>query len=105
MKKLIVAGKWGFVKREKNIKFLKEWGLLIDDVKDILLDLQPGDYVKGPEQDHLDGKEGDIWIFKNSRYLDVCIYIKLRYNPPEEVVCISFHEDESQEKGVKKNDE
>ncbi|WP_271628943.1 hypothetical protein [Caldicellulosiruptor sp. DIB 104C] len=51
---------------------MKEWGLLIDDVKDILLDLQPGDYVKGPEQDHLDNKEGDIWIFKNNRYLDVC---------------------------------
>lgn len=89
----------GFYQERKNIKFLKEWGLLIDDVKDILLDLQPGDYVKGSEQDHLDNKEGDIWIFKNSRYLDVCIYIKLRYNPPEEVVCISFHEDEPQEGG------
>nr|WP_306292781.1 type II toxin-antitoxin system MqsR family toxin [Caldicellulosiruptor bescii] len=99
IKKLVTIGKWRFIFRRKNIEFLHKWGLLIDDVRDILLDLAPEDYVKGPEQDHDKDREGDIWIFKNSRYLDVCIYIKLRYNPPEEVVCISFHEDEPQEGG------
>ncbi|KRQ86040.1 hypothetical protein ABG79_02172 [Caloramator mitchellensis] len=67
--------------------------MLTEDVKRIILGLRPQDYIKGPEKDHNPKYEGDIWVFKNTTYLDKQIYIKIRYNPPEEVVCISFHED------------
>lgn len=94
IKKLVADNKWTFIPRRKNIEFLRKWGLLVDDVKDIILTLEPSDYIKGPEKDHDKDKEGDVWIFKNQKYLDACIYIKLRYNSPNEVVCISIHEDE-----------
>lgn len=58
------------------------------------MSLKPQDYVRGPEKDRNDKYEGDIWVFKNSTYLNVVIYIKIRYNPPKELVCISFHQDE-----------
>ncbi|MGL6105638.1 hypothetical protein [Romboutsia sp.] len=39
-----------------------------------------------------------MWKFIYGFELDkediINIYIKIRYNPPEELVCISFHEDE-----------
>ncbi|MCX7903264.1 MAG: type II toxin-antitoxin system MqsR family toxin [Caloramator sp.] len=93
IKKIIVEKGFQFIKREKNVKFLREYGLLIEDVKKIILSLKPEDYIKGPEKDHNQKYLGDIWVFKNTTYLDMTIYIKIRYNPPDEVVCISFHED------------
>lgn len=89
-----VQGKMIFLERKKNIEFLRKYGLLIEDIKDIILNLTPQDCIEGPENDHNTKYEGQIWKFRNSTYLDVTVYIKIRYNPPEEVVCISFHEDE-----------
>ncbi|MEZ0536649.1 type II toxin-antitoxin system MqsR family toxin [Caldicellulosiruptoraceae bacterium PP1] len=94
MKKLISVGKFRFVNRDKNIRFMREHGLLIEDIKEILLQLEPKDYIKGPEKDYNEKYKGDIWVFKNNSYLEVTIYIKIRHDPPNEVVCISFHEDE-----------
>lgn len=64
-----------------------------DDLKEMVLDLSPNECVGGPEADR-DGYAGQVLKFK-SLYLDKkIIYIKIRYHPPDEVVVISFHEDE-----------
>ena len=47
----------------------------------------------GPEEDR-DNYKGYILEFKSSYLDDMLTYIKVRYNPPDEVVIISFHEDE-----------
>lgn len=84
--------------RDKNARFMREHGLNIDDITDILLDLHSTHYLDGPERDHNKNLEGDVWKFKYNLELDkdfnILIYIKIRYNPPNELVCISFHEDE-----------
>lgn len=84
--------------RDKNASFMREYGFKIDDLTDILLDLNKNHYLDGPEKDHNIKLEGDVWKFRYSLDLDkdfnIVIYIKIRYNPPNELVCISFHEDE-----------
>lgn len=84
--------------REKNARFMREHGFNIDDITDILLDLNKEHYLDGPQKDHNKKLEGDVWKFKYDLELDsdlnILIYIKIRYNPPNELVCISFHEDE-----------
>lgn len=74
--------------------FIKEYGLMLpDDINEIIFDLTEEDWVKGPEEDR-DGYPGYVYVFKSNILEDVITYIKIRYNPPDEVVCISFHEDE-----------
>lgn len=78
--------------RDKNFEFLKENGLTMDDVKEIIFNLTPSNWIGGPEND-TDGFPGDVCKFISNDIDDVSIYIKVRYNPPNEVVFISFHED------------
>ncbi len=93
IKKLVTKNKHALEPRDKNISFMREYSLDDNDLKEIILDLSPNDCVGGPEEDK-DGYEGYILKFK-SLYLDnVLIYIKVRYNQPDEAVFISFHEDE-----------
>lgn len=99
IKNHIVTNGFEFVgNRDKNARFMREHGFNIDDIKDILLDLSKEHYIGGPEKDHNKILEGDVWKFKYNLELDkdlnISIYIKIRYNPPNELVCISFHEDE-----------
>lgn len=95
---IIIRGFEFIGSRDKNARFMREHGFNIDDIKDILLDLNKEHYIGGPEQDHNEILEGDVWKFKYNLELDkdlnILIYIKIRYNPPNELVCISFHEDE-----------
>lgn len=99
VKKKVSKNEWTFAKeksgedRQKNIKFLSENGLSIDNVKEAILQLSDKDKAKGPEKDR-DGYPGYIYKFKTEYLIEGTIYIKIRYNPPNEVVCISFHEDE-----------
>lgn len=95
IKKNISLGNFRLVEgRRKNVEFLRKYGLLPEDSKDIILELTCDDYYKGPEEDR-DGYEGIIYVFKNSEIIDeATLYIKIRYNPPDEVVCISLHDDE-----------
>ena len=72
---------------------MKERGLTVDNVVEAILSLTPNDSPKGPQSDR-NGYEGFIYTFKSNYLADEVIYIKIRYNPPDEVVCISFHEDE-----------
>lgn len=79
--------------RYKNKKFLLDNGLNINNVKETIMQLGPNELYKGPEEDR-DGSEGYVLIFKTDYLMDEFIYIKLKYEPPDNVVCISFHEDE-----------
>lgn len=95
IKRNISSGNFTFPKRNKNIKFLRDHGLDIDnDVKDAIMQLSPKDKAQGPEEDRA-GYPGYIFKFKSKYLTEEVIYIKIRYNPPDEVVCISFHDDEN----------
>lgn len=79
--------------RYKNSRFLKDNGLTLDNVKETILNLNINDNMAGPEEDE-GGYSGFVFKFKSDYLTDEMMYIKIRYNPPDEVVCISFHDDE-----------
>lgn len=93
MKSIILKGNYTLADREKNVEFLRAHGLNDDWSKEAILQLSPKDYRKGPEDDR-DGYPGYVYVFKIDYLTDDVVYIKIRYNPPTEVVCISFHDDE-----------
>lgn len=94
IKQLVTKDKNGDIfiiaSREKNRKFILEYGLLTDDIKDIILDLEVDDYYKGPEEDEA-GFKGEIWIF-TPYFQDTKLYIKIRLENNTLVICISIHE-------------
>ena len=92
VKRDISKKKYQFIERKKNIEFLKKYGLTIDDIFNVLLALSPEDYISGPQEDR-DTKVGAIWKFK---YVldEIKIYIKINFNPPNDINIISFHEDD-----------
>lgn len=55
IKQLVTKDKNGkkfvLANRDKNRSFMLEYGLLINDIKDILLNLEVEDYYKGPEKE------------------------------------------------------
>ena len=67
-----------------------EYGLFTNDIKDIILNLEIGDYYKGPEIDK-DGYNGEVWIF-TPIFEENKIYVKIRFENNILVVCISIHE-------------
>lgn len=71
--------------------------MILEHVKEAILQLNDKNYVKGPE-DNKNGYPGFVYIFKSNYLTDKVIYIKIRFNPPHEVVCISFHEDNPENK-------
>ena len=93
IKKLVAKNGCIPIPRDKNISFMREHFLDDNDLKEIVLDLIPNDCIDGPEEDRGNYK-GYVMEFKSSYLNDILIYIKIRYNPPDEVVIISFHEDE-----------
>lgn len=93
IKKSILINNFTLAKRDKNIFFLREYGLTIGDVKETILDLTPENCIAGPSPDR-DGYQGQVLIFKSAYIDDLVIYVKIRSNLPYEIVCISFHEDE-----------
>lgn len=76
--------------RDKNRKFMLEYGLLTNDIKDIILNLEVDDYYKGPEKDDA-GFECEIWIFTPT-FQSIKLYIKIRLAHNTLVICISIHE-------------
>ena len=93
IKKHILNDNYTMARRDKNIAFMKEYGLDFTDLREVILDLSPSNCISKCEADR-DGKPGFIYKFKSDYVEDLIIYIKTRYNPPDEVVVISFHEDE-----------
>ena len=90
IKVLIGEGKCSFEqRREKNIRTLTTLGLLPENVFQILLELTPQNYYRGPSNDY-DTKETDcIWEF-GITIDDREIYIKLKLQE-DCVKDISFH--------------
>lgn len=82
--------------RDKNAKFMEQYGFEIEDIKEIILDLNDSHHIDGPSEDYNPSYDGDVWEFVYRLDLDsnagIDIYIKIRYNPPDELVCISFHD-------------
>lgn len=68
-----------------------KYGLLMQDIKNIILELEIDDYYKGPEAD-MDGYDGEILIF-TSNFKNTKLYIKIRLEKNKIVICISIHED------------
>ncbi len=96
IKKSVCANKWTFEDyRSKNKDFMQRNGLIIDDIKDTLLDLNSSHYFKGPEPDRDSFRKGDVWFFVYPLKMlnsSLNIYIKIRLDG-DNVVCISFHEE------------
>ena len=94
IKELVTKDKNGdkfiLVNRDKNRNFMLEYGLLTNDIKDIILNLEVDDYYKGPEEDDA-GFEGEIWIF-TPIFQNIKLYIKIRLANNTVVICISIHE-------------
>ncbi len=94
IKKLVTKDKNGdkfiLVNRDKNRNFMLEYGLLTNDIKDIILNLEVDDYYRGPEEDDA-GFEGEIWIFTPT-FQNIRLYIKIRLANNTLVICISIHE-------------
>lgn len=94
IKQLITKDKNGdcfvLANREKNRNFMLKYGLLIEDIKNIILNLEVSDYYKGPEIDEA-GFDGEIWIF-TPNFQNIQLYIKIRLTNNILVICISIHE-------------
>lgn len=86
----INGNKFILANRSKNREFMLKYSLLINDIKNIILNLEIDDYYKGPEKDEA-GYEGEIWIF-TPMFREIKLYIKIRLSNNKLVVCISMHE-------------
>lgn len=83
--------KFIIVRTKKNIEFMREYSLDIDDVKNIVRLLSVEDCFSGPEYDREPKYDG--WIFKFSpKFEDIKLYIKIRIENKEKAVCLSVHE-------------
>lgn len=96
-RKLVYDGQLQFLPRV-NLRKLTRYGLMIEDVENIITELSSENYFRGPEDDYDMDKygSGDIWQFKknidNRRFY---IKIKLVEDVSEPFVkCMSFHLDE-----------
>ena len=83
--------KFIIARRDKNIEFMREYGLNHEDIKDIIRGLTVEDCFAGPEEDR--NRKYDGWIFKfNPMFEDTQLYIKIRIENIEKLVCLSVHE-------------
>lgn len=83
---------YGYVfsrERTENKETMKELGISMLNVKDILSELKKEDYSEGPKDDQEEG--GDIWVF-GKEIDNKEIYIKLNLGKENrKVICYSFH--------------
>ena len=93
IKKNVAINNYVLAERTKNKGYMDDNDLNLDDLKSAILALTPNDCCDGPESDR-DGYAGYVFEFKSNSIEERITYLKIRYNPPDEVVCISFHEDE-----------
>lgn len=83
--------KFTIARREKNVKFMKEYGLNHEDIKNIILGLTVNDIGSGPEFDRDSSYSG--WIFEFYPLFDETkLYIKIRVENKGKAICISIHE-------------
>lgn len=76
--------------RGKNMQTLLELEITPKYREDIIMHLEPNDYVDGPIEDTLN-KKGEMWVFgKDVKSKDVYIKISMGISNSS-AVCISFH--------------
>lgn len=94
-KTLLEEGKIEFAPRNnKTSNFLFEHELNVEDAYNIIRQLKPSNYFKGPEDDH-NGKPGNVMMFLYN-YDDIIIYIKLKIwtdKQGNQGAVMSFHEE------------
>ena len=94
----VMLGRLQIRSRAKNRRAMLELGMTTDERRDVLLSLQPEDYVAGPMPDHTDSTK-DVWEFGKT-YGDAEIYIKVRVSEDprdtaqHHALVWSFHEAE-----------
>jgi hypothetical protein len=95
-KELMKAGAFDFVPRKKNMDSIKEAGLTIKHVKEIIMDLTYKNYYRGPSVDVGANREGFIWEFGyDIEGTDFYIKLKIEQRGEKEcLVCLSFHKAE-----------
>ncbi|MCF0108945.1 MAG: type II toxin-antitoxin system MqsR family toxin [Erysipelotrichaceae bacterium] len=106
-KSLLLAGKYDFIPRKKNMLSLARNGMTVIDALMVLESVSVDDYYKGPKQDFDATRPGEIWEFKKAINRNV-FYIKLKIaaDDGEEVLkCIGFHEDEFSGSRGEENDQ
>lgn len=95
LKPLLAARKVVFSPRSRKTKeFMLAEGLVVDDILDVLSQLRPEHYIRGPEDDR-DGSGGNVMVF-HFPYDQRTLYIKLKLwtdSSGEEAAVISFHEE------------
>jgi len=109
IKETIQNGKFGddftISKREKNEYLKQEYNINDDKIIQIMMDLEPKNFIKQEKSNHLKHPEDIIYVFKKSvllmpkwiedaEYCNVMIYIKITW-PDEQnsMFIISFHQD------------
>jgi L-cysteine desulfidase len=96
LKPLLAAGKVVFqpVSWMKTLQFMLDQGLVAEDVFEILAQLKPEHYQKGPEADR-DGSAGNVMVFLYP-YGKLMLYIKLKIwkdAKGDSCVVMSIHEE------------
>jgi hypothetical protein len=82
-----------FSRRRKNMDTLMQFGLTVQDCKEIIISLVVEDCCKRPEDDRDEAKGGLVWFF-GKNISDCEIYIKLKLVDLGEkklAKCLSFH--------------
>ncbi len=79
------------LRRTKNIEFMREYGLNIEDIKNIVRNLSVEECFAGPEINKTEGFGG--WVYKFCPIFEgVKLYIKINIITRNEAICISVHE-------------
>ncbi len=94
IKRLLVKRKFILIPRDINLKALANLGWNEKNLIDYLLGLTPQNYLSGPDPDR-DIQEEEVWFFGDEiEEQGYYIKLKIKREPSEQVVCISFHEAE-----------
>jgi len=89
IKILLANKKYTFIPRRENLNTLTKFGLVPENIIDIINDLTYENYCNGPTDDRDRGDKKCMWEFGTQ--LDECdIYIKLKLTI-DEIINISFH--------------
>lgn len=86
-KSLIKSGYFDFVPRKKNMDSIKEAGLTIKHVKEIIMDLTYKNYYRGPDDDIGSNRHGVVWEF-GYEIDGINFYIKLKIERRGEKECL-----------------
>jgi hypothetical protein len=92
--KMAAHERFVFTNRAKNLETLASLGITREHAESLVLGMQPGNYVSGPDRDR-NNPSLEMWVF-GLRVASSEVYVKLQVisDPPVQCVCVSFHEPE-----------